>query len=50
MDAEGAIDVRAGGVRRNRVVLMFAVLALSPGKRSFSGRRWQKAVRRGEHV
>ena len=43
MDARAATDVCGLSVRRSRVVLMFAVLALSPGKRSFSGRRWQKS-------
>ena len=51
MDADGALDVRAGSVRRSRVVLMFAVLASSPGEAKLPwGDGGKKAVRRGEHV
>jgi hypothetical protein len=37
MDADGALDVRALSVRRSRVVLMFAVLASSPGEAQLLG-------------
>ena len=50
VDADGASDVRAGGVRRSRVVLVSRCWHQARGKRKFlAGDGGKRAVLRGEH-